>query len=224
MFFLPETRGYGLWIYLGSMVTIGWLAGIWAAIPTVKASLIRASFAIIFLLSGHWLIPATYGFLPKKKSPPSIIKLGGHLDFRYSKPIMHIDSARQKAPIKVAECWATWCRPCIGLLPSFEELHQQYKSNPEVYLMTIDMGDGYRETEEKAKKYVEKKGYSFPLYYNEQANLYDSVGVNAIPLTIITYQDTVQSVMVGSPSNEFYKKKISHIIDSLLVIHQEVSQ
>ena len=66
-------------------------------------------------------------------------------------------------------------------MPDFDE---NYKENGEkVHFLMVNMTDGYQETLEKAKKFVEESGYTFPVYYDTDMDAAMTYGVNSIPST-----------------------------------------
>ena len=81
----------------------------------------------------------------------------------------------------VVNFWASWCGPCKMEMPDFDE---NYKENGEkVHFLMVNMTDGYQETLEKAKKFVEESGYTFPVYYDIDMDAAMTYGVNSIPST-----------------------------------------
>ena len=81
----------------------------------------------------------------------------------------------------VVNFWASWCGPCQMEMPDFD---QKYKElGEEVHFLMVNMTDGSRETIEKAKKFVEESGYSFPVYYDTDLDAAYKYGVNSIPAT-----------------------------------------
>ncbi len=55
--------------------------------------------------------------------------------------------------------WATWCPPCIAEMPDINKLYNQVKDENIKFFM-ISLDDDF----EKAKKFVDKKGFDFPIY------------------------------------------------------------
>lgn len=56
--------------------------------------------------------------------------------------------------------WATWCPPCVAEMPNIERLYQKVGSDKIAFVMlSVD-----REGRDKVKRYIDKKGYSFPVY------------------------------------------------------------
>ncbi len=55
--------------------------------------------------------------------------------------------------------WATWCPPCIAEMPDINKLYNKVKDDNIRFFM-ISLDDDF----EKAKKFVDKKGFDFPIY------------------------------------------------------------
>ena len=81
----------------------------------------------------------------------------------------------------VVNFWASWCGPCQLEMPDFDEKYKEL--GEEVHFLMVNMTDGSRETMEKAKKFVEESGYSFPVYYDTDLDAAYKYGVNSIPAT-----------------------------------------
>ncbi|MDQ2794043.1 MAG: TlpA family protein disulfide reductase [Bacteroidota bacterium] len=79
--------------------------------------------------------------------------------------------------------WASWCPPCRAEMPGIEALYQKVdKSKVAFVLLSLD------ENPAKARKFFERQGYTFPLYFRtgELPAPFDS---NTIPSTIILGPD-----------------------------------
>lgn len=87
----------------------------------------------------------------------------------------------------VLNFWASWCPPCKGEMPEFNEVYQEV--GEEVTFMMVDLVDGQRETKEKGAKYVKDQGYSFPVYFDVDQNAASTYSVMSIPTTIFIDKD-----------------------------------
>lgn len=54
--------------------------------------------------------------------------------------------------------WATWCAPCIAELPGIQKLYEAAGGQARFVMVTYDTDF------EKAKRFKEKKGFTFPVY------------------------------------------------------------
>ncbi len=75
--------------------------------------------------------------------------------------------------------WATWCPPCIAEMPDINNLYNELKGENIQFFM-ISMDDDF----EKAKKFVDKKGYDFPIY-QLGSNMPEVFQSKAIPTTFV---------------------------------------
>ncbi len=81
----------------------------------------------------------------------------------------------------IVNFWASWCGPCQMEMPDFDEKYQEL--GEEIHFLMVNMTDGSQETVEKAKKFVEESGYSFPVYYDTDIDAAMTYGVGSIPST-----------------------------------------
>jgi thiol-disulfide isomerase/thioredoxin len=91
-----------------------------------------------------------------------------------------------KGKVVVLDFWATWCQPCIASLPKLQEMHDKYKSNPEVVILAVDKqerGNTLKEREQKMKDFIAENRYSFKALYDNNS-VADKYNVDGIPATI----------------------------------------
>ena len=83
----------------------------------------------------------------------------------------------------VLNFWASWCGPCQGEMPDFQQMYQQY--GDEIQFMMVNLTDGSRETVGSASAFVENKGYTFPVFFDTDLDAATVYGVYSIPITIL---------------------------------------
>ena len=99
--------------------------------------------------------------------------------------------------------WATWCPPCIAEMPDINSLYQEVNSD-DVQFVLISLDDDFQ----KAKNFIEKKGFDFPIYQLGSAlpQVYES---QAIPTTFVVSPDgeivVRKSGMAKYNTNKFRK-------------------
>ena len=78
--------------------------------------------------------------------------------------------------------WASWCGPCKGEMPDFEEKYKEY--GDEIQFMMINITDGDRETLDSASSFIEQSGYTFPVFYDTNLEASSMYGVYYLPTSI----------------------------------------
>lgn len=80
----------------------------------------------------------------------------------------------------VINFWATWCYYCKEEMPDFNEAFKKY---PDVEFLMINATDGYQETVESAKKYIEDEKYDFNVYFDTKLEAVNAYYVSGYPAT-----------------------------------------
>lgn len=65
-----------------------------------------------------------------------------------------VKSLDEKGKLYIVECWATWCGPCVAIIPHMNELHQKYADKG---LVIVGM-NVWEEGIEKAQNFVKAQG------------------------------------------------------------------
>lgn len=110
----------------------------------------------------------------------------------------------------VVNFWASWCGPCQMEMPDFEEKYRELSS--EVNFLMVNITDGSRETVKTASAFIEKKGYTFPVYYDTESNAAITYDVYSLPTTyFIDSSGHVTAQTTGAIDGETLQKGIEMI-------------
>lgn len=84
--------------------------------------------------------------------------------------------------------WASWCGPCKAELPDFQAAYEKY--GEEVQFILLNMTDGRQETVDTAQGFMEKEGYTLPVYFDtvDMQGSY-TYGVSSIPTTFFISEE-----------------------------------
>ncbi len=110
------------------------------------------------------------------------------------------------------ECWATWCGPCIALIPHVNELHERYYDKGlRVYGMNC-----WEDGKDAVEKFVQKKGkgMSYPVAYTGEKSAFatewlDAAGANAIPYAFIVRDG---KLLLGTEASRLTNSIIEQIL------------
>ena len=103
--------------------------------------------------------------------------------------------------------WATWCPPCRAELSSVERLFHDYGTRMKMILLT-------GEDPQKVKKFVEKQGYTFPVYIGNAAGT--SLAARTIPSTTIINR-AGEMVVSRKGAYNWNARKVRRLIDRLII-------
>ena len=81
--------------------------------------------------------------------------------------------------------WATWCPPCVAEMPGIQNLYEKVKGNKNIAFVMLSVDQNGME---KVKKFVAKKGYTFPVYL-PAGNIPATFQTQSIPTTFILSKD-----------------------------------
>ncbi len=117
----------------------------------------------------------------------------------------------------VLNFWASWCPPCRGEMPHFNEVSSNVKND--VVFMMVDLVDGQRETQAKGQKYVEEQGYDFPVYFDNEQKAANTYGISSIPTTfIIDAEGNIVNAFQGAIDKQTLQKAINLLMKQSLML------
>lgn len=90
-----------------------------------------------------------------------------------------------KGKTVVLNFWATWCPPCRGEMPEFDELDKEFKKTGEAVLLAVNLTDGRRETKERVEKFMKETGYGMTVLLDDKQEAAMFFGVRYIPTTFV---------------------------------------
>ena len=67
----------------------------------------------------------------------------------------------------VLSFWVSWKNECREQMPILQAVYNDYKDK--VHFLIINVPDGKRETRESAEAFLEERGFTFPVYYDDDA-------------------------------------------------------
>lgn len=90
--------------------------------------------------------------------------------------------------VVVIDFWATWCGPCMAIMPEVKKLYEQYKNHPEVVFLTVSLD----QNELQLRDVLKEQGLEFPVLFSGQGwndPTARSFGVTGIPNSFVIGRD-----------------------------------
>ncbi|NLL06893.1 MAG: TlpA family protein disulfide reductase [Clostridiaceae bacterium] len=96
-----------------------------------------------------------------------------------------------KGKIVFVNFWATWCPPCIGEMPEFNEASKEFEENGDAILLAVNLttGGARRETEEKVRKFIDDNGYTMKVLLDKTGKVAEQYKIYSIPTTYVIDKD-----------------------------------
>jgi len=121
-----------------------------------------------------------------------------------------LSMASLKGKVVVLDFWATWCEPCRGQHPLYEQVKQRFKDNPGVVFLSIDTD----EDREPVRRFLEEEKWPDEVYFED--GLSRALRITYIPATIIIEKGgRVFSRMNGYAPERFVDLLTGRIRDAL---------
>ena len=107
--------------------------------------------------------------------------------------------------------WATWCGPCVGEMPAFQDLYEEYDEKIEILAINC------MEDEDTVNQFVTETGYTFPIAYDVDGTISFTYPSSGIPYTLVIGADgIVKNIYVGAADAETQYKLYKSAIDATL--------
>ncbi len=106
--------------------------------------------------------------------------------------------AAHKGKVVLLDFWATWCGPCRREMPIIARMHEKYAARG-----LVVYGVNCSESGAKAKAFVDKYGYRFPILLDRDGAVQNHYGITAIPTVfVIDRKGIVRAHMIGGRSED----------------------
>ncbi|MBQ6164352.1 MAG: TlpA family protein disulfide reductase [Clostridia bacterium] len=116
--------------------------------------------------------------------------------------------SEHKDEVVLVNFWATWCPPCVGELPAFEQ-------------MKNDGIDGFSfvavncsEDKSTVDAFLAENGYTFAVAYDEDGAIGNMYPTDGIPYTLLIRNGIIEKTYLGAPRDAYdeYKSAVGEAL------------
>ncbi|HTO15271.1 MAG TPA: TlpA disulfide reductase family protein [Edaphocola sp.] len=118
-----------------------------------------------------------------------------------------INLSQSKEKVVLINLWATWCPPCVAEMPSLQKLYDEYKDRISFYFIS-------NEKPEQIQKFIDKKGYTFPVYIPISNYPIDFDG-NKLPTTYVISKKG-KIIIEETGAHDWFSKSLQKKIENLI--------
>ena len=120
-----------------------------------------------------------------------------------------IHLAEFKGKVVLLNFWATWCGPCKGEMPWFNEFVNKYGPDGFVVLGVSMDNEGWT----PVKPFLEKMGINYPVMIGNKRVAYLYGDVEALPVTFLLDRDQrVAAIFPGAASRKQFEQTIHALL------------
>jgi len=94
-------------------------------------------------------------------------------------------SKTSQKPI-VINIWASWCAHCVEEMEAYQKLYDEYGDRVEFVMLNVVDTPGEAQ---KARDFVKERSFTYPVYYDSNAEVREALFVTGIPVSVIVSAD-----------------------------------
>lgn len=173
--------------------------------------------SLVVLLAGSFFL---YNFLKDKEQPPQNPSIAEYTQQKSENKAMDFTvQDREGNDVKlssffgkpiVLNFWASWCPPCKSEMPYFEAVYKEMGND--VQFIMLNSTDGARETKFDGEKYINEKGFTFPVFFDIEQDAALKYGIMALPTTVfIDEQGNIVKIYEGAINEQKLRDGINQI-------------
>ncbi len=113
--------------------------------------------------------------------------------------------------VVVLDFWATWCGPCIAVMPRLDEMQKRNPQKLAVLGVAGQARQGYPEDANAVRNFMNKNKHSYGQVIDPQQRVYKSLEIRAIPHVVVLSTDGVVRWQ-GNPHSSAFQAAVDQIL------------
>jgi len=86
-----------------------------------------------------------------------------------------------RGKVVILDFWASWCGPCVRIMPQLQRFYNRYQRHPKVVFLAINNS----ETPEEAMAFLQRLNIRYPTYFDNTRHTSAHFRVVGLPTTVI---------------------------------------
>lgn len=154
----------------------------WRAVAkSRKAALLLAAAAVLLL----WALASPLRTPPEDVEVSATSTLAPVLDLTFRDIEGNdVPLSAYRGSLTLVNFWATWCSPCKEELPILDAFYRQHKAEG-FTLLAVNVSD----RPEEALKFMQEKGYDFPLVYDPPGDTMIELKIRGLPASLLVSRE-----------------------------------
>jgi tetratricopeptide (TPR) repeat protein len=109
-------------------------------------------------------------------------------------------SSELRGKVAMINFWGVWCGPCVAEMPQIQRLHDRYRNDSTVAIVTVDFNDSI----ETLSEFLARRKLDVPVLLGDGAWVTKQARISAFPTTwFLTPVGTLAFVHIGESDNVF---------------------
>ena len=105
-----------------------------------------------------------------------------------------------RGKVVILNFWASWCPPCKQEMPELEIASREFSKKGNAILLGINVTDGFRETEAKARAYIQRNNFTMSVLLDRQLSVSNYYRAASLPTTVILGTDGGEVTRIVGPT------------------------
>ena len=119
-----------------------------------------------------------------------------------------------KGKVVLIDFWATWCIPCVEMMPELQKLNEKHKKSKKFVVLGISIDQG-KDIRKKIKNFIKEKNISYPILHDaKKDSAFKSFNLKVVPtMFLINTEKQIVAQWTGKTNHQEVEKHVSNLLN-----------